>query len=49
MDTKSTTKLKRMAKYYPHIKIVVIDRAAYREISKWQRLIPGWETGERER
>ena len=44
MDPRSKTKLKRMAKYYPQIKIVIVDRIQYREIAKWQRLIPGWET-----
>lgn len=32
MDAKSKTKLSRMAKYYPDIKIVLIDKNAYRDI-----------------
>lgn len=32
MDAKSKTKLSRMAKYYPGIKIVLIDKNAYRDI-----------------
>lgn len=34
MDAKSVTKLKRMAKYYPAIKIVIIDTKYYRDIKK---------------
>jgi len=44
MDQKSTTKLNRMAKYYPEVKIVLIDEAAYDGIRKSaQKLIPHWE------
>lgn len=32
MDSKSKTKLKRMAKYYPQVKLVLIDRRVYNEI-----------------
>ncbi len=48
MDAKSATKLKRMAKYYPDVAIVVIDRASYNAIRKWRQLIPDWEEGEDE-
>lgn len=34
MDPKSVTKLKRMAKYYPEVKLIVIDSQSYREIKK---------------
>ncbi len=34
MDSKSKTKLKRMAKYHPNIKIVLIDKKPYMEILK---------------
>ena len=34
MDSKSKTKLKRMAKYYPEVKIVLIDSAYYRDLNK---------------
>lgn len=32
MNPKSATKLKRMKKYYPHIKIVLVDEHAYKEL-----------------
>jgi transposase-like protein len=34
MDSKSKTKLKRMAKYYPEVKIVLIDSIYYRDLNK---------------
>lgn len=40
MDKKSATKLKRMAKYYPEIKMVLIDKDVYKSIKKWERLFP---------
>ena len=43
MNKDSAVKLKRMAKYYPDIKIVLIEKAQYNEIKKWSRLIPCWE------
>lgn len=43
MDQKSQTRLKRMAKYYPDIPVVVIDKPIYQAIGQWRRLIPGWE------
>lgn len=44
MDSKSKTKLKRMAKYYPEVEIVLIDEDAYRAIEKDVRMfIPNWE------
>ncbi len=43
MDQKSKTKLKRMAKRYPDVRIVLIERDEYKAIAKWSRLIPGWE------
>lgn len=43
MDPKSATQLKRMAKYYPAVRVIVVDQAAYRAVAQWQRLIPGWE------
>lgn len=43
MDAKSKAKLKRMAKYYPEEKIVLIDSKAYRAIAKWKGILPGWE------
>jgi len=48
MDQRSRTALDRMARYYPEVRIIVIDRAAYREIeSKVAGLIEGWEDGNR--
>ena len=32
MDSKSKTKLKRMEKYYPKIKVILIDESAYKDI-----------------
>lgn len=43
MDQKSQTKLKRMAKYYPKEKVIVIAKDEYKEIKKWSRLISNWE------
>lgn len=43
MDPKSVTKLKRMAQYYPDVKILVISQPEYQAIARWRRLIPDWE------
>lgn len=44
MDPKSATKLKRMAKYYPQVKVVLIDRDAYTAVARQvRRVIPNWE------
>lgn len=44
MDSKSRTALKRMARYYPDVCIVVIDGKTYRDIRRrFSRLIAGWE------
>ena len=32
MDAKSKTKIKRMAKYYPEIKLIIIDKDVYKDI-----------------
>jgi hypothetical protein len=42
---KGVTARKRMAKYYPLIKIVLIDEQFFKEITRkhLDRLIPGWE------
>ena len=34
MDSKSKTKLKRMAKYYPDVKLVLIDSTYYNDLKK---------------
>jgi hypothetical protein len=45
MDDRSVTKLKRMAKYHPTVKLVVIDSKAYAAIKRsCQGLVPGWES-----
>lgn len=44
MDKKSQTKLKRMAKYHPQTKVLVIDAPLYRSAHKQLcGLIPNWE------
>lgn len=44
MSPKSQTQLKRMAKYYPDIKIILIKEKEYKAIKRdVQSLIPGWE------
>lgn len=49
MDSKSKTKLKRMKKHYPDVKIIVIGEDEYKAISKWKDLLPEWETGKNPR
>ena len=34
MDSKSKTKLKRMAKYYPEVKLILIDKEYYADLKK---------------
>jgi len=44
MDDKSKTKLRRMKKYYPSVKIVLVQKKQYEAISgKVSSLIDGWE------
>ena len=44
MDAKSKTQLKRMAKYHPDVKIVVIDSDAYKAIARDVKgFIAEWE------
>jgi hypothetical protein len=44
MDQKSQTKLSRMAKYYPDVKVIVIGSAEYKAIrNQARRVVPGWE------
>lgn len=43
MDAKSKTQLKRMAKYYPEVKIIVVDKRQYYAIARKKYLITGWE------
>lgn len=44
MDDRSITKIKRMAKYHPDTKLIVIDSKAYKALAKQlSGLIDGWE------
>lgn len=43
MDDKSKTKLKRMLKYYPEHKIIIIGPKEYYSIAKIKRMIDNWE------
>ncbi len=45
MDAKSKTKLKRMKKYYPGVKIIVLDNLWFGAAKKqgWHKIIAGWE------
>lgn len=40
MDSKSKTKIKRMAKYHPTVRLLVIAKAEYMPIAAWSRLYP---------
>lgn len=45
MDQKSRTRLARMAKYYPEVRITLIGDKEYRALKKkWASAIPHWET-----
>ena len=45
MDDRSVTKIKRMAKYHPKVKLIVIDAKGYAALKKSvQALVPGWES-----
>ena len=44
MDSKSKTKIKRMAKYYPNIRLDVVGKKEYTELkNKLSGIIPNWE------
>lgn len=43
MDAKSKTKLKRMAKYHPLEKIIIIDSKEYRKLVRMAGNLPNWE------
>lgn len=50
MDDKSKTKIKRMAKYHPTVKLIVVDGKAYAALKKTMILIiKEWETTTRGR
>ena len=40
---KATTQVKRFRKYYPELKLIVIDKEAYQAIAEKSALIPNWE------
>lgn len=42
MDGKSKSKLKRMAKFYPDVTVIVVDESAYKAIARWASVIPHW-------
>lgn len=43
MDGPSKTRLKRMKKHYPEVKVIVIGEAEYKAVAKWKGMIPEWE------
>lgn len=44
MDDRSKTKIRRMAKYHPTVKLIVIESKAYAQLKKKvSGLVPGWE------
>ncbi len=44
MDSRSKTKIRRMAKYHPDVKLLIIAKKEYNGIKRSvQSLIPGWE------
>jgi hypothetical protein len=44
MDAPSKTKIRRMAKYHPTVKLVVVDSARYRVLAKQlASIVPGWD------
>lgn len=44
LDQAGATKLKRMALYYPNVKVILIEKAAYYAIAnRVARLVPYWE------
>lgn len=46
MDAASKTKIRRMKKYHPQVKLVVIDAKAYRKLEKTVGgVVSGWEHG----
>lgn len=50
MDPRSATKLRRFAKRYPDIKLLLVDATFYKSVrDTLGRMIEGWEWGERNR
>ncbi|GAA4392052.1 hypothetical protein [Hymenobacter koreensis] len=44
MDSRSVTTIKRMAKYHPHIKLIVRDSTWFKANKQWRGLLPDWES-----
>lgn len=42
MDSKSKTKLARMKKHFPDVRLELIDEDRYRGIAKWSSMYPEW-------
>lgn len=43
MDQKSATKLRRMARYYPKVRVVVKDKTFFSSLKQMKAMLPGWE------
>lgn len=44
MDSRSSTKIKRMARYYPDVRLIVVDEEAYRAVAfQLSAHLPHWE------
>ena len=44
MDARSKTKIRRMAKYHPTVKLIVIDSNGYKALARSaSAFVPGWE------
>lgn len=39
MDSRSKTKLRRMAKYYPQVKLILVQKAEMQALNKWKKLL----------
>lgn len=44
MDQKSKTKISRMAKYYPNVKLILVDAKSYYSLRSIAHIIPKWES-----
>lgn len=45
MDPTSATKMKRMARYYPEVKVSLVQQGEYSSVRKeLSKIIPGWES-----
>lgn len=50
MDDRSKTKIRRMAKYHPNVKLIVVDSKAYAAIKRvMQPIIKEWEVDSKNR